>query len=127
MHLLLADDVAAEIFLELHTALQRHAQIARLIIGIEELFRRIDLVHVLPAAAVEGLQERGKANVAEDAVPRHGVLQVAHGAVRRTCRMLLVRDQDGGRNRHAQLFAKCIVEELVVGAPPERIVDDDGA
>ena len=87
--------VAAEIFLELHAVLQRHAEVAGLIVGVEELVGRIDLVHVLPAAAVEGLEERGKADVAEDAVPGQGILQVAHGAIGGAGRVLLVRQQHG--------------------------------
>ncbi len=127
MHLFLSHHVTPKVFLEVHAALQCHAEVAALVVGVEELFRRIDLVHVLPAAAVEGLQESREADVAEDAVPRHGELQVAHGAVGGASRMLLMRQQDRLGDRHAQLVAQREVEELVVGAPPERVVDDVGA
>src|SRR5271166_1229483 len=127
VHLLLPDDVAAKILFELDAALQRHAQVTALVIGAEELLRRVHLVHVLPAAAVEGLQERGKSHVAEDAVPRHGILQIAHGAVGGARRMFLVRYQYSLRNCNAQLVPEREVEELIVGAPPEWVVDDDGA
>ncbi len=39
--------------------------------------------------------------------------------------MLLVRQNHRGRNRHAQLARQRVVEELVVGGPPEGVVDDD--
>src|ERR1017187_1272285 len=126
VHLLLADHVATEILLEIHPALQRHAEIAALVVSVEELLRRVHLVHVLPATAVEGLQEGGKSNVAEDAVPRHGILQVAHGALGGTRGMLLVRQQDSLRDRNAQLGSQREVEELVVGAPPEWLLDNEG-
>src|ERR1019366_7205622 len=127
VHLLLTDHVAAEILLEVHSALQGHAQVAALVIRVEELLRRVHLVHVLPAAAVEGLQERGKSNIAENAVPRHGILQIAYGALGGARRMFLVRQQDSLRDRNAQLGSECEVEELVVGAPPERVIDNDRA
>ena len=127
VHFFLADHVASEVFLELHAVLQRHAEIAALVVGLEELFRRIDLVHVLPAAAIERLQERRKSDIAEDAVPRKRELQVAHRAVGGADRVLLVGQQDGLGNCHAELLAQREVEELVVGAPPEWVVDDDCA
>src|ERR1019366_3584558 len=127
VHLLLADHVAAEILFEIHPALQGHAEVAALVVGVKEFLRRVHLVYVFPTAAVEGLQERGKSNVAENAVPRHGILQVAHGALGGTRGMLLVRQQDGLRNRNAQLGSQREVKKFVVGAPPEWIVDNDRA
>ena len=41
--------------------------------------------------------------------------------------MPLVRQQHGGRNGDAEFGGQRIVEELVVGAPPEGIVDDLGS
>jgi hypothetical protein len=38
--------------------------------------------------------------------------------------MLLVREQHGLRNRDAARLRDDVVEELVVAAPPERVVDD---
>ena len=39
--------------------------------------------------------------------------------------VILLRQQNRLRNRHAKFRRQRIVEELVVGRPPERIVDDD--
>src|SRR5580692_6224770 len=127
VHLLLADHVTPKVFLEVYAALQCHAEVSRLIVGVEKLFRRVDLVNVFPAAAVEGLEECRESNVAEDAVPGHGELQVAHGAVAGASRMLLVRYEHSRWNGHTQLLAERVVEKLVVGAPPEGIVDNVSA
>jgi hypothetical protein len=53
------DRVAAEILLEFHAGLQRHAQVAALVVGGEQLFGRVHLRDVLPSAAIVRLQERG--------------------------------------------------------------------
>ena len=73
VNVLLPNAVAAEIFLEFHRRLQGHTKIAGLLVGMEELGRRVHLVYILPAAAVEGLEERRKTNVIENAVPGEGV------------------------------------------------------
>src|ERR1700722_5870106 len=39
--------------------------------------------------------------------------------------MLVVRQEDSRRNRHAQFASQRVVKKLVVGRPPERIVDHD--
>ena len=54
-------------------------------------------------------------------------MQVAHRPLGRSGWMFLVRQQNRRRHRHADLRRERVVEELVVGAPPERIVDDVGA
>ena len=87
----------------------------------------MDVVDVAPAAAVDGLHESVLADVGEDAVPVERILEVAHGAVGGALGMLLVGQDHGGRHGHAELGGERVVEELVVGRPPERIVDDDGA
>ena len=117
------DDVAAEILLEVHRALQRHAQRARLIVGAEELVAVVDLVNVAPAAAIERLEKRRKADVLEHRIPVERVVQVPHRSFGRARRMFLMRQQDRRRNGDAQLGGERVVEELVVGAPPERVVD----
>ncbi len=42
-------------------------------------------------------------------------------------RMRFVRQQHGGRHRDADFRRERVVEEFVVGAPPERIVDHRGS
>ncbi len=124
--LLLIDHVAAEVFLELHRALQRHAEVAGLVVGLEELLPVVHVIDVAPSAAIEGLEERREADVLEDALPVERVLEIAHRAVRGAGRILLVRQQDGARHGDAQLAGESVVEKFVVRGPPERIVDDDG-
>ena len=122
--LLLAHHVAAEVLLEVHRPLQRHAQRARLVVGVEELLAGVDLVDVAPAAAIERFEERGEADVPEDRVPVERVVQVAHRPLGRAGGMFLVRQQHRRRDGDPQLGGQRVVEELVVGAPPERVVDD---
>ena len=101
--LLLADTIAAKVFFEVHCRLQRHAEIARLVVGMKELFRRIYFVHIFPAAPVEGLEKCGKADVAKDGLPGKGILQVAHGALGGARRIMFVGQQHGLGDGHSQL------------------------
>src|ERR1700678_393093 len=76
----LADDVAAEILLEVHCGLQGHAEVTGLVVCGEEFVRVVDVMNVAPTPAVVRLEEGGEAYVFEDAVPVERVLQVAQGA-----------------------------------------------
>ena len=76
---LLADDVTAKILVEIDACLQSHAERAGLIVGGEEFLARIDFEDVLPAAAAEGLQEGGEANVIKNFIPVQRKSEVAHG------------------------------------------------
>ncbi len=127
VHLLLADHVAAEVLVELHRRLQGHAERARLVVGGEELLARLHLEDVAPATAVERLEEGGEADVLEHLIPVERIHQVPHRLVGRARRMFLVRQHHRVRHRHAQPLAERVVEELVVGARPERVADDVGA
>src|SRR6266436_4779891 len=94
---------------------------------VEELLRRMHLVHVLPAPARIRLEESGEAHIVENLLPVQRIDQVAHGLVGRALGMLVVRQDHGRRNGHAQAVSQSVVEKFVVGGPPERVVDDDGA
>ena len=97
----------------------------RLVVGREELLRRVHLVDVLPAAAVERLEERREARRSRTPRPsRAGSCRFRIDSIGRARRVLLVRQQHGRRNRDAEPRRQRVVEELVVGAPPERVVDD---
>ena len=85
------------------------------------------VVHVAPSATIHGLQKSMLSHIGEDAVPIQGIFQVAHGAAGGAFRMLLVRQDDGGRHGYAQLGGQRVVEKLVVCRPPERIVDNERA
>src|SRR6266851_1600669 len=117
--LFLADDVAAEVLLELDATLQGHAQISGFVVTLEEFFRRVNLIHVLPAAAVIGLKERREADVLENLFPIQRIDQVSNGLLVRVRRMLVVRQDYSWRNGDAQLGGERVVEKLVVGGPPE--------
>ena len=52
VHLTLADHVAAEVLLEIHSALQSHAEVATLVIRVKELRRIVDVIHIAPSATV---------------------------------------------------------------------------
>src|ERR1022692_3824394 len=120
----LVDDVTAEVFLKIHAALQGHAEIAGFVVGRKKLFGRINLINALPAAAIVRLQKRRKADILEDGLPVERVFEVAHGAAGGSLGMLIVRQQDGGWHGHAELRGQRIVEEFVVSAPPEWVIDD---
>src|SRR5262252_9565148 len=87
----LSNDIATVILLKLHATLQGHAKIAGLIVVMKEFFRRMHFIDVLPSAAGIRLEKRWKTNVIENLVPVQRVDQIAHGAIRRSFRMLVVR------------------------------------
>ena len=93
----LADDVAAEVLLEVDCGLEGHAEVAGLVVGVEELVAIVDVEDVAPAAAVVGFEEGGKADVVEDAVPVEGKLEVAQGALVDLWREFFVGEEDGFR------------------------------
>jgi hypothetical protein len=124
VHLLLADHVAAEVLLEIDGLLQSHAEIAGLIVSGEELGGRIHFVDALPTASAEGFQKRGKTDVAEDLFPVERIDEIAHGLLGGAGRMRLCGRITVRRNGDADLRRERVVEEFVVGAPPERVVDD---
>src|SRR5258708_18735005 len=99
----LADDVAAEVFLEVDCGLQSHAEIAGVVVGVEELVAVVDVVDVAPAAAVMGFEEGGKADVVEDAVPVEGKLKVGQRALANLRRELFVREEDGLRDGYGEV------------------------
>ena len=125
--LVLADDVAAEVLVEVDGFLIEHAEVARLIVGVEELFAVVDVIDIAPSAAIDGLHESVLADVVENRVPVERIFEVAHGAIGGAFGMFLVRQDDGWRNGYAEFVGERVVEELVVGRPPEGIVDDDRA
>src|SRR5271165_2223063 len=73
--LLLPDHIAAKVLLELHRTLQRHAQIAALVVCAEELFAIVDVINIAPSTAVHRLQKGGKADVFEDFIPVQRILE----------------------------------------------------
>ena len=127
VHLLLSNDITAEIFLKLNRALECHAKIARLIVRAEEILGRVDVIHVAPTATIKRFEKSRKLDVLKNLIPIHGIDQVAHRLIGRPRRMLLVRKDHGRRNSDPKLFSQRVVKELVVRAPPEGVIDDDGA
>ena len=118
-----AENVAAEVRIEVDGFLRHHRQIAGLVVRGEELLGVVDLVHVLPPAAVCRLHEDRELQEVEDLVPVHP----AHVAERLRLgvrRVVLVRQQHRARHGHVDGLGHEVVEELVVGRPPDRVVDD---
>ena len=105
--------------------LQRHAQIARLVIGVEKLFWSVDLVDVLPPATRVRLQESREPDILKHFFPIQRIDQVPHRQIGRIRRMFVMRQDHRRRNRHAHLVRHRVVEKLVVSRPPERIVHDN--
>ena len=126
VHALAAEDVAAVVGVELDRLLRHHGQVARLVVGGEELLRVVALVHVLPPAAVRRLHEDRELQVVEDLLPvdpQHVAerLRLGVGGV------VLVRKENGARHGHVDRLGHEVVEELVVGRPPDRVVHDADA
>ena len=122
-HLPPARDPAPVVVGELDRLLGHHRQGVGSVVRVEELLAAVDLVDVLPAAAVGRLHEDGEAEVAEDLVPvdESHVPERLLGRVRR---VLLVREEDRPGHGDTDGPGHDVVEELVVGRPPERVVDD---
>src|SRR5215469_2427023 len=92
---------------------------------MKKLFWRVYFVNMFPSTARMWLQECRKSHVLEDLLPVEGKDQVSHRLLGSVRRVLLVRQDDGGGNRDPQLRRQGIVEKLIVGAPPECIIDDN--
>jgi len=101
-HLLLADHEAAVILGVIDRALIDHAEIARGVVGAEELVAAMDFVDILPAASVDRLEESMLANVGEDRIPVQGVLEIAHRAFGGVAGQLLVGQDHCRRHGNAQ-------------------------
>ncbi len=123
----LADDVATEVLLEVDCGLEGHAEVAGLVVGAEELVRVVDVEDIAPAASVVGLEEGGKFYVVEDGLPVERELEVAAGLGGDLGREAFVRQKRGAGDGDAELGGKGVVEEFVIGRPPEGVVDDLGA
>lgn len=119
--------IAAEVFGECDRALQGHAERTAIVIGGEEIGRRSHFVDALPAAAIVRFQEGGEAGILEDLLPVQRIFQIPHGEFGSAVGMLFVGQEHCGRYRDPQFRGQCVVEKLVVGAPPEGIVDDFGS
>ena len=83
----------------------------------------MQLVDIFPAAAGEGFEKSRPADVGENRFPIERVGEVAKGLVARVRRQCVGGQEDGLWHRHADLGRERIVEKLLVGAPPKRIVD----
>src|ERR1700756_2614158 len=114
MHLFLSHDITTKIFLELSSPLQSHAQVARLVVMLKKLLRRVDFVNMFPPTSGIGLQESRKAGVLKDLIPVQGIHEVSHGLVGCSRWMLVVRKNNRRRNCHSQLRGQSVIEELVI-------------
>src|SRR5262245_59742371 len=102
-HLLLPDHITSKVFLELYRSLQRHAEIAGLVVALEKFIWRMNLINILPTTSIVRLQEGREAHVVEDLLPVQGKDQVSHGLVRGSRRVLVMRQQNRGRDSNAEL------------------------
>src|SRR5215469_18501601 len=96
----LSNYIATEILLKFDAVLQGHAEIAGLVVVMKEFLRRMDFINVLPSPAGIRLEKRWKANIIEYFVPVQRVDQIAHGTIRCSFRMLVVRQDHGRRDCH---------------------------
>src|SRR5207245_8382309 len=95
---------AAHVVVPVDELLQDHRLQAGLVVGGDELFDRVDDEDVFPPAAGVRLEHGGEARVRNQVLPVERKLQVAQRLhVVDGGNVLLVRQDDGLRNRHAQL------------------------
>ena len=73
MDLLLAYHITSVICFELDGLLQRHAQIASLIVSAKKFFGGVNFVYIFPPTAAKGLQEGRKSHVTENLLPIEGI------------------------------------------------------
>lgn len=120
------DDEAAEVGGPGDFLLEDQAEAAGVVVDGEEVVAGGDAVDVAPSAAVDGLEPCGEADVVEDGLPVEGVLEIAEHAVVALGELLLWQE-GGARGGDAESVGEGVVEEFVVGGPPEGIIDDGGA
>src|SRR4029077_2889074 len=120
---------AADVAGEVDKFLQGHAVGRGFVVGGEKFFLVVDLVDVFPTAAGERLEDGGAADVVEQTIPidRIGEGVEGFGGDVEVAGIDLLREEHGFGDGDAQLCGDGIVEKLVVGGPPEGIVDDIGA
>ena len=124
-HVLLAEAQAADELIPLDELLHDHRQQARLVVVVDQLVERAADVHVLPAAAVRVLEDARHADVVDDRLPVERILEVAQALVVLDARdVLLVRQRHRLGAGDAEPRGERRAEELVVGRPHERVVDD---
>ncbi len=122
---LLAHADAPHVVLEVDELLERHHQRAALVVGAEQLAHVVHPADVLPPSPVRGLEDGGEADVAGDGLPVERVLEVPEAALRVDGRDVRLRgEQHRPRHRHPDARGERVAKELLVRAPPERVVDD---
>ena len=91
-------------------------------VGAEEIFGRFQLVHAFPAATRVGLHVGRETDVLEGCLPIHHV-QVTKAALTGIGGALLAGQQQGFGHGYAQAYGQGIIEEFLVGRPPEGIIN----
>src|SRR5580658_10894947 len=92
-----------------------------------ELLSVVEFIYILPAAAGEGLHIGGEADIAEDAIPVQGVGEVGEGFAAGVRGEVAAGEKDSLGHRDTVTDSQAVVKEFLIGAPPERVIDDGGA
>jgi len=123
-----ADAEAANELLPVNELLGDHRQESGPIVIVEQLLQALAQVHFFPAASVRVLEDARKSHVVDHRLPIEREHQIAKAlGVDDAGHILLVGEHYGPRAREAQRARQGGTEELVVGRPHERIVDDGDA
>src|SRR5579863_2647509 len=91
-----------------------------------ELLSVVELIYILPAAAGEGLHVGGEADIAEDAVPVQGVGEVGEGFAAGVGGEVATGEKDRFGHGDTVAGGQAVVEEFLVRAPPEWVIDHRG-
>lgn len=79
---------------------------------------------MFPATTIERLHVSRKAGIVEDGFPVEGIFEVTERVFVGIVGHVPGREQYGFRYRNSNMLCEGVVEELLVGAPPERVVDN---
>src|SRR5438270_1437950 len=121
-----AESEASNVLREINEFLQRHTIRRSLVVCGQQLLLVVYLVDVLPAASRERFENRRPPHVIQHPVPIQWIFQVVQRfrSDVHVAWITLLRQQHGFGNRDSQPRRDRIIEILVVGRPPKRIVDN---
>mgnify|MGYP001482927244 CR=1 FL=1 len=123
--MLLPEAEAANEVIPLNELLDHHGEQPGAVVVVDEFLEGVADVDVVPAAAVRVLEHAGQADVLDDAMPIERELQVPQAlVVDDPGNVVLVGQGDGLGRGDPDLAGQRGAEELVVGRPHERVVDD---
>src|SRR6185369_12301688 len=122
-NILLPNAIGTHVMSKRNVLLQNHAIRSARVVFFHQLLPIVYPRDSAPAASVKRLDECRKSYVINDTVPIQRVFEVSERFRYYALFVLLLWEQDRFRNSDPQVGGQRVVEELVIGVPPEWIVD----